>query len=61
MVSDMMRQALFMGDFDKNKWEGDYRCSPSEVKAMLRDQTENTMDMKVVEGLFINQLNMESV
>lgn len=51
---------IFKNTFRRN-WEGDYRCSPSEVKAMLRDQTENTMDMKVIENLSVNQLNMESV
>ena len=51
---------IFKNTYRRN-WEGDYRCSVTEVKAMLRDQTENTMDMKVIERLSVNQLNMESV
>ena len=51
---------IFKNTYRRN-WEGDYRCSVTEVKAMLRDQTEKTMDMKVIEGLSVNQLNMESV
>ena len=51
---------IFKNTYRRN-WEGDYRCSVTEVKAMLRDQTENTMDMKVIERLSVNQLNIESV
>ena len=51
---------IFKNTYRRN-WEGDYRCAVIEVKAMLRDQTENTMDMNVIETLFVNQLNMESV
>lgn len=51
---------IFGSTFRRN-WEGDYRCSQSEVKAMLRDQPEDTMDMKVLENLYVNQLNLESV
>lgn len=45
----------------RRNWEGDYRCSISEVKSMLRDQTEKTMDMKVVETLSIEQLNQDTI
>ena len=41
---------LFGGTFRRN-WEGDYHCTPSEVKSMLRDQTEDTMDMKILENM----------
>ena len=51
---------IFKNTYRRN-WEGDYRCAVIEVKAMLRDQTENAMDMNVIETLFVNQLNMESV
>ena len=51
---------LFGGTFRRN-WEGDYHCTPGEVKAMLRDQTEDTMDMKILENMQINALNMETV
>ena len=51
---------LFEGSFRRN-WEGDYHCTPSEVKAMLRDQTEDTMDMKILEDMQMNVLNRETV
>jgi len=41
--------------------EGDYRCTRAEVKAMLRDQTEETPDMKVLEDMYVSDLNMETV
>lgn len=52
---DMMR-----GTFRRNG-EGDYHCSGSEVRAMLRDQTEETSDMKVLDNMKISDLNMETV
>ncbi len=51
---------IFKGTFRRN-WEGDYHCTPSEVRAMLRDQTEQTMDMKVLEDWFIEDLNPETI
>ena len=51
---------LFGGTFRRNG-EGDYRCTRSEVKAMLRDQTEETSDMKVLENLEIGDLNLDTV
>lgn len=51
---------LFGGTFKRN-YEGDYRCTELQVKSMLRDQTESTMDMRVVENLTLEQLNMETV
>lgn len=33
----------------------------AEVKAMLRDQTEETSDMKVLEDMEISDLNLETV
>ena len=41
--------------------EGDYHCTRAEVKAMLRDQTEETMDMKVLEDMEMSDLNLETV
>ncbi len=38
---------MFQGTFRRN-WEGDYHCDRSEVLAMLRDQPEETADMKVL-------------
>ncbi len=51
---------LFGGTFRRNG-EGDYHCTGSEVRAMLRDQTEETTDMKVLEDFEIKDLNMETV
>ena len=51
---------LFGGTFRRN-WEGDYHCTPSEVKSMLRDQTEDTMDMKILENMQMDVLNTETV
>ena len=31
---------------------GDYKCTRLQVKAMLRDQTENTMDMEILDERF---------
>ena len=51
---------MFRGTYRRN-WEGDYHCTFSEVKAMLRDQTEDTMDMKVLKNMQIDELNMETI
>ncbi len=45
---------IFGGTFRRN-YEGDYHCTRLQVKTMLRDQTEKTMDMEVLdEALFIS-------
>lgn len=51
---------LFNGTFRRNG-EGDYHCTTSEIKAMLRDQTEETSDMKMLEDFEISDLNIETV
>lgn len=51
---------LFGGTFRRNG-EGDYHCTKSEVRAMLRDQTEETPDMKVLEDFEISDLNMDTI
>lgn len=51
---------IFKGSFRRN-WEGDYHCTPNEVKSMLRDQTEQTVDMKILEDWSIDDLNKESI
>lgn len=51
---------IFKGSFRRN-WEGDYHCTPNEVKSMLRDQTEQTVDMKILEDWSIDNLNKESI
>lgn len=51
---------MFNGTFRRN-WEGDYHCDRSEVLAMLRDQPEETADMKILEDMSLDVLNTETV
>ena len=51
---------LFGGTFRRNG-DGDYHCTKSEVRAMLRDQTEETSDMKVLEDFEITDLNLDTI
>lgn len=51
---------MFQGTYRRN-WEGDYHCTSSEIKSMLRDQTEDTMDMKILEEMQIDVFNPETV
>ena len=51
---------MWNGTFRRN-WEGDYHCTQSEIKAMLRDEPENTMDMMVLEEFTLADLNDEAV
>ena len=51
---------IFQGTFRRN-WEGDYHCSKSEILAMLRDEPETTMDMKVLKNMSISDINLETL
>lgn len=51
---------LFGSTFRRNH-EGDYHCTKLQVKAMLRDQTENTCDMNVLDDVEMTELNIETV
>ena len=51
---------LFGGTFRRN-WEGDYHCTREEVKAMLRDQANETSDMKVLDTIPLTDLNQETI
>lgn len=51
---------MFRGTFRRN-WEGDYHCDRSEVLAMLRDQPEETADMKILQDMTLDVLNSETV
>lgn len=51
---------MFNGTFRRN-WEGDYHCERSEVLAMLRDQPDETADMKVLQEMSLEVLNSETV
>lgn len=48
---------LFGSTFRRNH-EGDYRCTRLQVKTMLRDQAENTMDMEVLDDVPMEDLIM---
>lgn len=51
---------LFGGTYRRNH-EGDYRCTRLQVKTMLRDQAENTMDMEVLDEVPMEDLNYETI
>lgn len=51
---------MFNGTF-RRSWEGDYHCDRSEVLAMLRDQPEETADMKILQDMSLEVLNSETV
>ena len=51
---------IFGGTFRRNH-EGDYHCTKLQVKAMLRDQTDNTMDMDVLDDVPMEDLNYETI
>lgn len=51
---------LFGGTFRRN-YDGDYHCTRLQVKAMLRDQTDNTMDMVTLDRVPIEDLNYETI
>lgn len=38
---------IFNGTFRRN-YEGDYHCTRLQIKTMLRDQTERTMDIRLL-------------
>ena len=51
---------IFNGTFRRN-YEGDYHCTRLQVKAMLRDQTERTMDMEVLDKVPMSDLNYDTI
>ena len=51
---------IFGGTYRRN-WEGDYHCSRLQVKTMLRDQADDTVDMTVLDHLEIDVFNADSV
>ncbi len=51
---------LFDGTFRRDH-SGDYHCTKSQVKAMLRDQTDDTIDMKVLDDIPMEDLNYETI
>ena len=51
---------IFNGTFRRN-YEGDYHCTRLQVKTMLRDQTERTMDMEVLDKTPMEDLNYDTI
>lgn len=45
----------------KRNYEGDYKCSVSEVNAMIRDSSDDNYDSVTIENYDINDLDMETV
>ena len=51
---------LFYGTYRRNH-DGDYHCTRLQVKTMLRDQAEKTMDMEVLDDVPLEDLNYETI
>ena len=51
---------IWTGTFRRND-SGDYHCSKSEIRAMLRDQIEGTTDMLVLDDFSLSDFDQESV
>jgi len=51
---------IFGGSYRRN-WEGDYHCTREEVLGMLRDESQNSMDSKILEDWSISNLNKDSI
>lgn len=51
---------IFNGTFRRN-YEGDYHCTRLQVKAMLCDQTERTMDMEILDKVPMEDLNYDTI
>ena len=51
---------MFGHTFRRNS-EGDYHCTRPQIKAMLRDQPEDTMDMELLCDIPMDYLNYETV
>lgn len=51
---------VFRGAFRRNG-EGDYRCNRETVKAMLRDQGNETADFTLMENLVVADLNGDAI
>lgn len=49
------------GQAYKRNYEGDYRCSDSEVKAMIRDSSNETLDSTVIENFTIEDLDEKTL
>ena len=48
------------GTYRRN-YEGDYRCSDSEIRRMFADQSEEPADSRIMEGFSLDDLHIESL
>ncbi len=51
---------MFGGTFRRN-WEGDYHCTRIQVKTMLRDQADDTIDMAILDNVSMDVFNTDSI
>ena len=51
---------MFNGTFRRN-YEGDYHCTTIQVKTMLRDQADDTVDMSILDSIGLEIFNADSV
>lgn len=45
----------------KRNFEGDYRCTPEEVRQMLRDASEDPQDFQILKGFDLSDLDLETL
>jgi ATP-dependent DNA helicase RecG len=45
----------------KRNYEGDYRCTPEEVRQMLRDASDNPQDLQILEDFDLADLDPETL
>lgn len=50
----------YRGTYKRN-FEGDYRCSESEVRQMLRDASDDAQDFDIVENFSIDDIDQETL
>ena len=51
---------IFNGTFRRN-YEGDYHCTRLQVKTMLHDQTERTVDMEILDKVPMEDLDYDTI
>lgn len=45
----------------RRDFEGDYRCTPSEIKSMLLDSSSKSQDLNIVEEATLDDLSMDTI
>lgn len=51
---------VFNGSYRRNR-EGDYHCTRLQVKTMIRDQADDTVDMTLIDDMGLDSFNEESL